>query len=509
MQWVFAITVSCASLLTAIDDSSIVAKIGRFVVTERDLLESFEAGPAFVRRAENPLRKHLEYMIYERLLALQAESLGYGHSEFVQERVAALEEDLAVDELYKHDILSQVALSKNEIEENVRKAGINLQYRWIFCPSKDEAGWKQTILAKGIPFDSLYAQQFDTSNTPSDRSAKTTVLKLEFDGADLARRIASLSRGQVSQAIEGPDGYYIFKIDNIWQNPIATQTESIMLKEQAIKLGTMIKADALASQFVRNKMKQANPVIKAEGFNILRAYIAEKGLSRDTRVKWAIPATFMTEAGPQPVSGSAKFLSRPLVTFRGWTLTVRDYARWFDVRQFQLRTHSLSAFNSSVKRTIWKMVQDKLLSEEAYRRGFQMRDTVRHEAQKWEAKLLYLAGRSHLERTIQISNDELRSRYEKQRHHSSENSRAIPSFEKVKDELWIDAYYDRERVLLFRELQRLKAAYRVYVNEEALRRLSADIKMDPGAIDAVFYKPGGTFPRVAFPTIDETWARMQ
>ncbi|MEK7249686.1 MAG: hypothetical protein AAB209_04605, partial [Bacteroidota bacterium] len=68
-----------------------IATVGRFSITKQDLLDSYEFGPAFVKRLQNPLRKHLGFMIDERLLALEAGQLKYDTTNFVRERVAALE----------------------------------------------------------------------------------------------------------------------------------------------------------------------------------------------------------------------------------------------------------------------------------------------------------------------------------------------------------------------------------------------------------------------------------
>lgn len=206
-----------------------------------------------------------------------------------------------------------------------------------------------------------------------------------------------------------------------------------------------------------------------------------------------------------PINASDKFLKRPLVTFAGQTLNVRDYMRWFDVRQFQLKRSSLAAFNSSVKQTIWKMVQDKMLSQEAYARGLNKRQEVRHEAKKWEAKLLYLAGRSHLMRTISISDSMLKKQYqqEKKRYRDADGKQL--TFEKARDQVRLDVYYDAETKTLFRTLQQLRKKYEVVINEDAVKQLAAQAPRDPNAIDVKFYKPGGTFPRVAFPSIDERW----
>lgn len=484
------------------EDSTVVARVGSYVITQRDLLDSYEFGPAFVKRLPNPLRTHLEYMIYERLIATMALQARYDTTTFVKERLQALEEDLAVDELYRQEILSRVRLSPEEIEAGLRKARIQTRFRWLFAESADEARRLSQMLKRGASFDSLFALQENSSS----RAMESSLLQLQHTSPDFVDELTKLASQQISEPIEGPDGYYIVRVDEIWQNPLLTQSAELQLRHQVQTLLTAAKADALAREYVRTKMLAANPVIKADGFNIVRAYIAQKALSKDRRVQWEIPATFMTEAGPRPIGESPAFLGKTLVTCADQYLTVRDYLRWYDIRQLQLKMRSPEAFSASLKQTIWRMVQDRLLSAEAYARGLHFRDTIRREVKKWEAKLLYLAGRAHLVRSIEVPENRVRARFEAQRDRYKDSRGTALEFNKVKREVWLELYQEEEIKILHRTLQRLKHEIGFAVDEEAVQRLQAQLTLEMPSIDVIFYKPGGTFPRRAFPTIDEQWA---
>jgi hypothetical protein len=182
--------------------------------------------------------------------------------------------------------------------------------------------------------------------------------------------------------------------------------------------------------------------------------------------------------------------------------------RWFDIRQFQLKTRSLAAYNSSIKRTIWKLVQDKLLSSEAYGRRLDRRDDVKRETGKWNAKLLYLAGRSSVLRGITIDDQDLKRDYERTKARYKDASGNLMTFAEARDRLWSTRYYAEEERVLRETLQHLRNKFAVHVDEEAVRRLAAGIGPESDPIEVIFYKPGGTFPRVAFPTIDESWQRL-
>lgn len=482
-------------------ETSVVATVGRFEISGKDLLDSYELGPAFVKRAPHSLRKHLEYMIDERLLALEAERTHSDTTRFVRERIAAIQEDITVDELYKNEILSKVKLSDDETERGVQKAKTNLRLRWIYSKDEQSARKIYSRFLLGASFDSVFARHALSDSSAFGRTLETTGLKLERDNPELARNLSKLKSQEISQPIQGPDGYYLVRIDEVWQNPLTTETDYATLKNQAVEILRQVKADKLASEYVSGKMKVARPVIKADGFNIVRALLAEKVLSRDTRVKWEIPSTFMTEAGPLPISASGKLLNKPLVVFSNQTMTVRDYAKWFELRQFQLKTSSLAAFNASVKQTIWKMVQDRILSQEAYSRRLNMEENVRRESEKWEPKILYLAERQNILRTISISDSTVKTEYGKQKKSKSVGKSLGFGESHIREDL----YRQEEMNAVFRTLQRLQKEIPIVVHESTVVKLSEKIEKEINPIDVIFYKPGGTYPRIAFPTIDSWW----
>jgi hypothetical protein len=65
--------------------------------------------------------------------------------------------------------------------------------------------------------------------------------------------------------------------------------------------------------------------------------------------------------------------------------------------------------------------------------------------------------------------------------------------------------FEQENAVLRESLDRLGREHRVLVYEEVLGPLSVSVPRETGAVDVVWYRPGGTFPRVAFPTIDDRW----
>ncbi|HLP17249.1 MAG TPA: peptidylprolyl isomerase, partial [Bacteroidota bacterium] len=395
-----------------------------------------------------------------------------------------------------------VRLTNAEIEEGMRKAGITLHLRRIVTATQARADSIYAAFRKGRMIDDrLFAR--NDSGAPDVN--ETTLLALSRDLPAVARAVVRLRPFELSAPVRGTNGFYLFRVDNVIMKPIETETDREAARDQAIRTLRTARADSIADQYVQRLMRQHAPVIKAEGYNIVHAFLGDKGLSHDKRIGWNIPSTFMTEAGALPISDAGTMLQKPLVTIGNRQLSVGDYLRWFDIRQFQMKTSSLEAFNRSVRQTIWKMTQDKLLSGIAYARGLNARDTVRRETEKWRAKLLYLSARASLVRAVRVSDAEVKKEYQTQKRAYTNAQGAVLPFDEVKQYVRSDLQQRAMTALLVRKLNQLSQQISVSVNRDRVRLLETSIASEPNPIEILYYKPGGTFPRVAFPTIDQAW----
>lgn len=487
------------------NDRRIVAQVGDYKITVDDLIESYGIGPAFVKLRPDPLESHLRYMIYEHLLAQEAMNRGYDTTKFFQDRLFAIEEDLTVDELYHDEVLSKVELTEENINAGIAKARVNMRLRWLFAESKYEAAQLYEQYRNGAPFDSLYAMQKAESSDGAGRRLETTQLFLERDNMEFARRLYDVGTQEVSEPIEGPDGYYIVRIDELWQNPVLPQHEYQQLKEQATTVLTQIHADKLSEVYVQWLIQEESPEIIVNGMNIVRAYLAEQGLTAEQIEDWDIPMTMLTEGGPREITETPEFLEIPVAKSSSITLTAADYLDWFGIRQFQLKRSSRELFNASIMLSVKKMIQDRLLSREAYSQGLHNRERVVHAVKRWEAKILYSMMRRAINRSIEISDSMIESYYTTNRNrYRDEQGNILPLIavrDDIKGELFYTEFANRMRLLL----QKLKLEIPVEVDNELAAKLEEQVAEDEPPINVMFYKPAGTFPRIAYPTIDQIW----
>jgi hypothetical protein len=130
-----------------------------------------------------------------------------------------------------------------------------------------------------------------------------------------------------------------------------------------------------------------------------------------------------------------------------------------------------------------------------------MEENVRRESEKWRPKILYLAERQNILRTISISDSTIKMEYEKQNKTKSVGKSLSFGESHVREDL----YRQEEMKAVFRTLQRLQKETPIVIHESTVQKLSEKIEKEINPIDVMFYKPGGTYPRIAFPTIDAWW----
>ena len=75
--------------------NDIVAEIGNLKITAEEFVYSYEFGPAFPKKKKDSKLTHLNYMINEKLLALEGYDNGVMEKEYAKEIYNDIESDLA------------------------------------------------------------------------------------------------------------------------------------------------------------------------------------------------------------------------------------------------------------------------------------------------------------------------------------------------------------------------------------------------------------------------------
>jgi len=481
--------------------SSVVARVGPISITAREFLLSYEFGPAFPKRSKDSKKRYLEFMTYEKLLALEGYARGLERSPRAREALDEMEADLATEELFRDDVMKKIHVADAEVELGVRQQLLTLSLRWLYAPAHDEIARLGRLLASGVPFDSLYRSQ--RSDSGEARALETTRFKLRGSNPTIAMMVDTLHVGVPSAAAKGTDGWYIIMLDHTWISVLPTNSDVSRLRNDARRVLFQDRSDSLSNIYVNVMMLKRKPVIIRTTFNAIGEHIGRTALTPEQYREWDL-SRFRTD--------EAQHLEDTLVTFAsGQPFFPEDFYRWFRGRATSVKfsRRSANAYYASLEEVVWRMVRDRLLTARAKSRGCPSRETVRTQKQWWEHKILYELVRSAIAESIAVSDSTVEKYYRENRRRYVSAAGDTMTLANVKDEIRKSLFEEEFNKRLLHTILALKREHTVTVDEKLLKGLPVDVENDPRAIDVYTVKKGGILPRQAFPAIDYAWQAWQ
>lgn len=470
----------------------VVAKVGNIEITKEEFIFNYEFGPSFTKKIKNSKEKHLKYMLYEKLFALEGGSIGLDTTRQVKKHLYSIYSDLATEELYNDEVISKVKILDKEVDSVVVRKSIDVKVKWLFAESEFEINHLYSKLKNEISFDTLFYQRYDTELKISDRELKTTRYLLGKKNHDLGKIVDTLESKKFSEPIFVENGWYIIYLDSFNQNPILSETEFTRLKTEATNVMKKRKMDSISDQYINNLMLKNEPTINSAAFRVLRSYLSNFILEKELYDKWSLSKKMDEAISALGNPNKSDISNLSLVDLKLSKVSVSQFLEWFWLRDQYLKFNksSLESYSISLRDIVFRMIRDNLLTEEAKREGYFELEIVKKQSSWWREKVLSSAYKNYLKATININSDEVR--IEK---NNSQNETL--NFEKE---------YNSK---LFRTIQNLKEKYLITINNEVLNSISFSDEENPNTISLYTIKKGGLIPRTPYPTIDGDWANWE
>jgi hypothetical protein len=318
------------------------------------------------------------------------------------------------------------------------------------------------------------------------RKWDTDLFNLEEKSSMIAGLIKNQKAGSISSPVHGPDGWYIFKIVNIWKEVLPNESELNQLREKSERALQKTKMDSLSDKYVRNIYIDQNPKIIGKTFELLRTYLAKYEVSADKFKEWKLDdkVNFLQQ---QIDSLNKDFNSLILVEMKHGSYSFKDFIDWFRYRELVIKFNEtdFNSFSVSVESYVWRMVRDNSLTKIAFSKGYQNKKSVREQLGWWKDKIVYALVR-----------DEILS--------SAQLGKTNESFKYANKPL-----SDEANKKLLHKVLALKQKYKIKINKDLLGEIKVENENDPKSIDVYAVKKGGVFPRPAFPSIDILWQNWQ
>lgn len=447
-------------------DRAVVAKVGDIEISGEEFFISYEIAPAFVKgnHPDDPRTAHLKYMIYEKLLALDGVAQNVLSRPDVGQILEEIRQDLAVTEMFRETVYDTVQIGELEVVQAVSEATLNINFKYVYAKSKQDLRVYQNKLESGVTFDSFAIQG-------GAFSRELNFWEIKQKDAVLAEELTKLTFHQLSDVIETPRGLYLARVDTAWREMFITPAKYNELLAKYKKRLKRKKVETLAYEYAAQRLEEANPVIKSLAFKQLLAYFEALEPSSTNDLTAALLGNW---PGTLDRGSLENRQETTLATTGFGNFTIEDFLDWYTLRRFPLNRQTEHDLAISLKKTIWRMVRDRALAREAYLAGFDQHPQVQEEMAWWQEKLVYWEAREMLLADLNITEE-------------------LYTFEEGKR---LQAYLNQKE----QEIP-------VKIYQDILDKIPVTDLNYSKPIDIAVFKKQGTFPRIAYPTIDRVWER--
>ena len=420
----------------------------------------------------------------------------------------AYRDDIITEELYKETIMSRISVSEEEIESWLPQARKQIDLAWIYSVDEQRSLdlWQQ--LKDGNAFDSLFQTQLTDSVTEDERLLRSTIYKLQTEQPEIFAAIDGLPPGSQSKPVKGPDGWYIFKIRNLWTPVILTQSEEYKIKQELERSLFKKKLDRESDLYVNHLMDEEAPLIDRNGFSRIIFYLNTKAVTHTPFDRQILETKLNNDQLKEKSAPDYHDDENQIfVTGNTMQLSDRDFADWYGPRAVYLKMPSDSPENFilTAQRIVWRMVRDHLLIREAERKNYDNLPGVIAQTGWWEEKIVYNAVKADIANSVTYNENDLRDFYSKNLKNFRYASGEIIPYEKARDNVESELKKEIYMNKLMRRILDLKQKYTIQINENLLRSLELADEDDPRTIEFYAVKKGGLLPRQPYPTIDWEW----
>lgn len=471
-----------------ISKEEVVASVDTINITAEEFFYNYEFGPAFSKREKNSKEVYLNYIINEKLIALEGYKEDLLEQDYEKGILNDFQSDLAAEELFREEILPKVKIGENEINKIIEKKLIEYEIRWLYSPDEPSVEYYLRQLKYGVSFDTLFNTQINDSVFRDDRQMKSSLYDIYMKNPLFAQILDTLKAGITSAPLHTDDGWYIIKIDNIWRNLITTETEQTKLRLESIDALKTGKMESLSDEYVKNLFDEEKPVIKRDAFNILRSYLGKFVLSPENYSGWGMDIKLDSALSHLGLKRGDRYPGITLVAGVNYNFSLDDFIVWYRDREEYIKfsTKNLPEFSKSLENLIWTMIRDKMLGEIAAGKGYNNSPWVKKQMEWWKDKVAYSAYKDELAKSIKLSSDEIKLVKDKKKSES-------------------DILGEKLSAIILHKVLELKSKYKISINKDVLGKLIVSSENDKNDIDVYFVKRDNLIPRLLYPSIDYEW----
>lgn len=415
MKIIILILIITQQFLFSQDDSEIIARAGSRTVTVQEFKERMILSPFIskgsIEARELLMKEFLYSILAEKLFAEEGLSIGYEENDIMQISYKAVEKLYLRDALWRDEIASKVELKDEEIIREYRRASIVLYVNYIYSVDSVEIFNINKLLNNGISFDSVFATR------PEFREQEFP-LEIDYGMFDkkVQDKLYSLNPGEFTEPLFTGTTWIIFRLNEFGELVLDENQRNKILKEIRSQLEEE-KTNEVYQNFYKNffagkKVETDGEIFWSLAEKISELFFAkkEKGEIRKNHVLLEPNDVYEIEKQFGIDSINIKFISLP-----GREINLKTFIRNFIFDGFYSEETELNIIAAKLNSRVKKFIENELLAEEAYKRGYQNNHEVKNSLAMWKDYYLsQLYKPTIIDSTeLNITEQEVKNYYEK------------------------------------------------------------------------------------------------
>ncbi|KPQ01045.1 MAG: hypothetical protein HLUCCA01_03895 [Bacteroidetes bacterium HLUCCA01] len=485
-------------------DEPVLARVGDQVITAREFQLNYEFGYPHLLPAEHRREAYLNHMITEVLLARRGYELQLDTVAAVQRAVQTLREERIIEEVFNHFVLSQIEITPEEIEHEVNKSAVSVEFKFLPAPGRLQALQLRDEL-RDEPFETVAARYAsDVFNLSPDQvdefftHDRTPAVELD---PELLGHLQDLEINTPSDPVFYNNQWFVFMVSNIVQarlTPLDRANRSV----SARKVLYNTKAMQQAAVFVNDRMSPLQVETSREVFNAIVPHLFDL-YKQDTPSGTLWERIRQADASQPELEAIRTLADQTLIYTESGNWSVQRFFSTFNTGRYPLRADgSMQDFSLRFSDIVALVVRDDVFLDLAARENLHERAEVQRDIRRWQDKWVYHQTRDRMLDTLRFDQEVVTEFVTGIQSPYSDRIRA------GSPETWSEESLRRfRRDYLARSLTdaaaSLKDRYPVYINETMLDTLTlSESRANPNMTLQVFKQNSN---RMAWPVLDPIW----
>jgi hypothetical protein len=488
---------------TAIADKKnqqILATIGDDVITVDEFRKNYELGFANLKTGKNRKKTYLDYMINEKLLALEGYKFGLDESENVKKSEESLKRELLIELLIQKKVKNKIKVTKDEIKESINKSKVKFKFRYWYESTYNDAkiiANKMRKMGYAKVVEEILMKNPEYKIDP--KYFETDYLNYLELSPELLSAIKDLPYGEISDPVELKGKFYIFQVLDIRRNAV-TENEYNSEASSIEQVVFYRKFEKALVNYGTTLLDKKSIKTKRKAFNLLADAIIEwKDINKKEKLDF-IESLVNHLKDQTALTMLSENLDEPFFEFEDGYVSIHDFLKIFDAYKFLKDFESKKEYLRYLHTVVAQSIRDYFLVEEAKNNKLQKDPKLQQELSLWKDKWVYEEVRNETSKKISISKEEIEKYFDNNKKYYDAMNNQESVLNNIYTQVKIDAVNEKIDSLLNQKIDLLKNQYNIEINEAILDTISVvDFKKSRWATMQIF-KTGSNRP--AYPVVD-------